>query len=110
MNNIPTKLRKELSLDPNMHRCMRANDKDEDGRKECMGRVTYEHCWMYAGRQIQEKFAIIPLCIHHHLGSGLNKKKNRWYSINKMSSEDEKKYPKINWKRERIILNKLFKK
>lgn len=110
MNNIPPKLRAQLSADPGMHRCLRRDEKDENGQRTCMGRVTWEHAWDYGGRQIQEAWAIIPLCIHHHLGSGLNKKKNKWFSINKMTPEDEKKYPKVNWKRERIILNKLFKK
>lgn len=104
MNNIPLKLRNEMAGDSYYHQCLRRKE------KECMGRITWEHCWTYAGKQIQEKWAIIPLCLHHHLGSGLNKKKNRWFSINRMTEKDEKKYPKFNWKRERIILNKIYGK
>jgi hypothetical protein len=104
MNNMPLKLRKELSKDSYYSKCVRYKDGN------CNGRVTWEHCWEYSGKQIQEKWAIIPLCWFHHLGIGLNKKINRWFSINRMTEEDMKKYPRINWIREKIILNGLFKK
>lgn len=102
MNNMPEKLRAKLSSDPYYHNCLRKKEKD------CMGRITWEHCWAYKGKQIQEPWAIIPLCVHHHLGNGMNKKLNHWFSINRMTPADEKAYPRFNWKRERIILNKLF--
>ncbi len=103
MNNIPKKLRNELAKDLYYKKCLR----NKEGN--CKRRITFEHCWTYKGQQIQEKWAIIPLCEFHHLGQGLNKKMNHWFSINRMTPEDEKKYPRFNWKRERIILNKLFK-
>ena len=104
MNNMPQKLKNKLLADPYYHRCARWKE------KECLGRVTWDHCWTYAGKQIQEVWAITPTCIHHHLGAGFSRKKNCWFSINRMTEADEKKYPKFNWKRERIILNKLYGK
>lgn len=101
---MPPKLRKECAEDPYYSKCLRHKEGN------CSGRITFEHCWMYAGKQIQEKWAIIPLCVHHHIGQGLNKKLNHWFSINRMTEEDMKKYPKFNWLREKIILNKLYKK
>jgi len=103
MNPIPKKLREEMESDPYYHKCLRHKE------NECNGRITFEHCWIYGGRQIQEKWAIIPLCIYHHLGQGLNKKLNHWFSINRMTEDDMLKYPRFNWKREKIILNKLYK-
>ena len=104
MRKIPLKLRKEMSDDPYYKSCLRKKEGN------CKGRITWEHCWMYAGKQINEKWAIIPLCEYHHLGQGLNKKLNHWFSVNRMTEDDIKKYPKFNWLREKIILNKLFKK
>lgn len=103
MNNMPLKLRKECAEDPYYRKCARKGP-------DCSGRITFEHVWMYAGKQIQEKFSIIPLCIYHHLGPGLNKKINKFISINRMTEEDMKKYPRENWLREKLILNRLYKK
>ena len=103
MNNMPPKLRKEMSEDPFYSKCLRCKE------GECGGRITWEHCWTYKKRQIQEKWAIIPLCWWHHLGAGLNKNMNRWFSINRMTEADEKKYNRKNWKTDRKYLNSLFK-
>ena len=97
MTPIPPKLRKEMSEDEYYTRCVRANF-------ECSGRVTWEHAWIYGGRQIQEKWAIIPLCVFHHLGAGLNKKENQKISLLRATEEDLLKYPKKDWNYERIGL------
>jgi hypothetical protein len=55
MHPIPPKLRKQLSIDPYCRTCARANI-------DCAGRITWEHAILYAGRQVQECWAIIPLC------------------------------------------------
>lgn len=90
MNNIPRKLREELSKDPYYTQCARRGF-------DCRGRITWEHCWLYGGKQIQERWAIIPLCVHHHLGRGLDKKINRLISIKRAAKEDLDKYPKRDW-------------
>jgi nitric oxide synthase oxygenase domain/subunit len=101
MNNIPPKLKEKLSKNQWYYKCCRAD-------KECLGRITWEHSYIYSGRQIQEEWAILPLCLHHHLGTGLDKRINHWISINRMTKKDELKYPKFNWARERLILNKKY--
>lgn len=88
MNNIPKKLREEMAEDPYMKICAREN-------QDCSGRITWEHAIIYAGRQIQERWAIIPLCEYHHLGKGLNKRINRQIAFNRAMEEDLKKYSKI---------------
>jgi len=103
MNCIPQKLRKELSKDPEYSKCLRHKEGN------CSGKLTWEHCWTYRGKQIQERFAIIPLCWFHHLGAGLNKQLNRWFSINRMTEADERKYNRFNWETTRTHLNNLFK-
>lgn len=71
---------------------------------DCKGRITWEHAWIYAGRQINEKWAIIPLCVFHHLGLGLNKKMNQALSLERATEEDLSKYPKKDWDNERLWL------
>lgn len=100
MNNMPPNLRKELSKDPYYLRCAREG-------KDCSGRVTWEHAWIYGGKQIQEKWAIIPLCWFHHLGAGMVKWINQLLSLIRATPEDLAKYPKKDWKQE--LLNLMHK-
>ena len=98
MSPIPTKLREQLSNDPYYKKCSRAG-------KDCLGRITWEHAWTYANKQIQERWAIIPLCVYHHLGLGLVKKANQLIALNRATPEDLKKYPNKDWSKERLRLN-----
>jgi hypothetical protein len=91
MNNMPLKLRRECEADPYYQTCARSNG-------DCKGRITYEHALIYAGKQVQEKFAIIPLCEFHHLGTGLVKKINEIIAYGRATIEDIKKYPLFPWK------------
>lgn len=90
MRPIPPKLRKQLAEDPKMKVCARNG-------WDCAGRITWEHAFIYAGRQINEAWAIVPLCEYHHLGKGLNKKLNRQIAISQATPEDLQKYPKKDW-------------
>lgn len=74
----------------------------------CAGRITWEHALTYKGKQIQERFAIIPLCYEYHLGNALNKERNQWVALNRMSDDDERKYQRANFKQKRNYLNKKF--
>ena len=97
MSNIPEKLKKELSIDPFYEICVREN-------KDCEGYITWEHCFIYAGKQVQEKWAIIPLCELHHsvnkyLDVGkLDKGINQLIALSRASEKDLEKYPRVNWK------------
>jgi hypothetical protein len=86
-----------MADDPYYQKCARAGS-------ECEGRITWEHAWIYAGKQINEKWAIIPLCVFHHLGKGLDKKWNQACALNRATEEDLSKYPKKDWNKERIWL------
>lgn len=71
----------------------------------CQGRSTMEHCFVYAGRQIDEKWAIIRICEWAHsvgpyaMNGGLDKNKNRYIAIRHATKEDLAKYPKTDWQR-----------
>lgn len=90
MRPIPPKLKKIMSADTYYNKCCRQD-------KDCKGRITWEHSFIYAGRQINEVWAIIPLCVYHHLGEGLNKRLNEQIAVSRATEEDLAKYPRKNW-------------
>lgn len=101
MRPIPKKLRDELQNDEYYKRCAR----DIDG--DCKGRITWEHAFIYAGKQINAKWAIIPLCWYHHIGKGLNKDKNQWIALKRACPGDFKTHPKKDWEQSlRYLENK----
>jgi len=84
------RLRKIINEDPYYKFCARSSE-------ECSGRLTCEHALTYAGRQVNDLFAIIPLCEYHHLGKGLNKLENRRIAVSRATVEDLAKYPRADW-------------
>ncbi len=77
---------------------------------ECEGRITREHAILYAGRRIDEPWAIVLLCAKAHsvdefqdIGI-LNKEINEWLAICRMSRRDEKKYARVDWGQRRTYL------
>lgn len=89
MRPIPPKLKKELSDDPFMATCIWTGEKKD---------VSWEHCWIYAGRQINEKWAIVPLRRDLNCNiSGEVKEYCRYISMTRATDEDLKKYPKKDW-------------
>lgn len=97
MRPIPKKLKFEIQSDPYYDKCARAK---EGG---CDGRITWEHAYVYAGKQINEKWAIVPLCWYHHLGAGLDKRKNQLLALQRATPEDLAKYPKMDWQKYRHV-------
>ena len=93
MSHIPPKLLQLILADPYYKQCARARG----AGSECAGRITFEHAMMYAGSQIQEKWAIIPLCVWHHLEDGLDKSWNIKTAMSRATPEDKKKYPRLRW-------------
>lgn len=57
---IPQKMRDQLGADPFMKSCIVANG--------CAGRVEFDHSFSYAGRRINELWAILPVCTKHNHG------------------------------------------
>lgn len=101
MRPIPLKLRKLMSADPYYLKCAREN-------AVCEGRITIEHCWIYSGRQINELWNLIPLCVYHHLDKGLDKDKNKYLALKRATGADLAKYPKRNWKQELEYLKQKY--
>jgi len=83
----------------------------------CGGRITREHALIYAGKQIDEAWAIVLICARHHSvdqyqdNGLLDKEKNIWIALNKATDEELIKYSKvINYINERYRLNKIYAK
>lgn len=86
--------------DPEYHFCMRQayfND------HICRGRLTLEHAFIHAGKQINEKWAIIAICAWSHDvdqyqdGGNLDKEKNQYIALVRATVEELEKYPKTDW-------------
>lgn len=94
MRPIPPKLREELASLPRMKRCACA----ELGG--CSGRIEWHHVWIYAGRQINELWAIVGACNKHHEMVGTEpivKKAFEVYSLQLATAADLAKYPRKPW-------------
>lgn len=109
MNNIPAKLKKELLADPEYTRCSLL------GYHTCGGRITLEHALIFAGRQVQERFAIIPVCaagqeVDQFQDAGtMDKNRNRWVALNRATEFELRSISKaINYVRELARLNTIY--
>ena len=106
MRPIPLPLRQQLEKEPRMKRCMLAGYEKLYGR--CSeGRPEFHHVWIYAGRQINEKWAILPACHLHHREVGSDKAIKQAFetaSLMIANEEDLAKYPKKDWDQLKIML------
>ncbi len=89
-----------MLADQEYHFCMRQaffND------HICNGRLTLEHAFIHAGKQINEKWAIISICAWAHDvdewqdAGNLDKDKNQYIALARATPEELEKYKKTNW-------------
>lgn len=85
MNNCPRKLKEKWRTEDwqgIQRTCLRIDDLEN-----CEGRMTKEHAIIYAGKQLQEEWAILDICAYHHEvdfhqdGGGMNKEKHIWLAL-----------------------------
>lgn len=101
MRPIPLKLRKKLEADEWMKQCCYCGSQE----------VEFEHSWIYAGKQINEWWAIVPLCTNHHRGKYANaliKRYGQWQSLMRGLKDAERDYPRTNWRQIKKTLDKEF--
>ncbi len=93
MRTIPVTLRYEMAADPFYQKCCVANS-------SCIGRPEWHHVWIYAGKQINEKWAIVPACRYHHKYAEQPDLKRRFQriSLDRATKQDLLSYPKKDWK------------
>lgn len=92
MNNIPPSLRKYLAADPFYKKCARQEALHDhvcqDDPLRLGKLIEWEHAIYFKGRQLQKKFAIVPLCWFVHSGPGLDKHINEWIALNRASKDE----------------------
>lgn len=90
MKKIPPPLKEELNADPDYGYCMKYGHHGHT----CDGRITFEHSIIFAGSQLQVKFAILSLCEYGHGvdrfqdGGDLNKEINEWIALSRATEEE----------------------
>lgn len=97
MRPIPRKLKDALANDPEYKTCLRKKIfKDHECQADPLtGKlIEWEHSLIFGGRQIQERFAIIPICWLVHRGGMLDKNKNICIALNRATDAELKKYSK----------------
>lgn len=91
MNNLPPKLRAELAADPFYKTCARYEALHDH---ECLPNplnrklIEWEHAIIFGGKQVQARYAIVPICWWAHSGPGLNKKMNVWIALNRATNDE----------------------
>lgn len=77
------------------------------GYGPCEGKIEWHHVWKYAGRQINELWAILGGCSKHHRmvdSEWLVRDSFRRASLRLATPEDLAKYPRMNWDQIKISL------
>ena len=101
MRPIPPNLKLILNGDPFMSVCIHNNADCEDEFGNKPGRVEFEHAFIYAGRQVNEWWALVPVDWYHHRGPGLDKSYNQYIALSRLDDiqlfEVQRKYPRIDW-------------
>lgn len=87
---IPLKIRNELNQDVFMKTCCLSSG-------ICRGRIEWHHNFIYAGKRVNEKGSILPVCQEHHKRESAFKKELNKIMFQRMSDKDRSKYPKRNW-------------
>lgn len=100
MRKISKKVKDILLADPFMKKCCIGG--------MCEGRIEFHHVWIYAGRQIDEVWAIMPACHFHHskASNPIIKAKFEAASLKRVADGDLLKYPKKDWAQIKRLLNK----
>jgi hypothetical protein len=108
------KIRKQLAGDSFMSHCVyvqlaRAGHPTPSNCGFCDGRIEWEHAFLYAGKQINEPWNIIPVCEYHHRGDGLNKRLNEWFALERADMDHlTLMMPRYDWQQRRSYLRGLF--
>jgi hypothetical protein len=99
MRPIPHDIRAALAADPFMERCIFRLPGAP--ATPCAGRIEWEHAVVYAGRQVNETWAIVPCCTAHHRGRFLRKRFNLYVAILRADPARLARYPRTPWERDR---------
>lgn len=105
MRPIPPKLKKEMENDKFYERCCIT------GAHKSNTKIEWHHNFIYAGRQVNEKWCILPLAeqIHRQADRRDIKEKLDWIMLNRATDEELKRYSKsTDLIAKRLRLNKKY--
>jgi hypothetical protein len=105
MNNIPPKLRKEIERDLYYRYCCIT------GMPATMVKIEWHHNFIYAGRQVQEKWCILPVDkeLHKKLKGDMDLRgRLDWIMLNRATEEELNKYKRAGLFEKRERLNKKY--
>jgi len=97
MRPIPIRLRNLLEAMPRMRVCEMAGEKFGP----CEGKIDWHHCFIYAGQQLNEMFAILAACRKHHDMVKTDVRVKEAFELRSLEYATEKdldKYPKKAWR------------
>lgn len=101
MRPISAKTRATLEKDPRMKRCALAGLSRLYGACSAPGtRPEWHHVWIYAGKQIDEPWAIVAACPVHHAMVKIQRAVRMAFeaiSLLLATAEDLAKYPRKPW-------------
>lgn len=108
---IPPKMRAEMAADPFYSICSLAHVPGHI----CGGKVTWEHAIIFAGKKVQEKWAIPPICERGHAVNSfqdagtMKKEVNVWVALNRANDDELRAVSKVvDYIRERARLNTIY--
>lgn len=104
MRKIPTKLRQEMAEDSYYKKCCITGS---------ITNIQWHHNLIYAGRQVNEKWCILPLSkeMHDMVHLPYNKSRCDWIMLNRATDEELKKYSKVvDLLKRKEYLNKVYGK
>lgn len=103
MRPIPKHLKDEMSKDPFYFQCCIT------GQSKNSTKIEWHHNLIYAGRQVNEKWCILPVSELVHRDVVKHKEKLNWIMLNRATDEELERYSKlINYKQWRDRLNKIY--
>lgn len=111
MQHIPQPLLSKILEDPEYKTCARYGWHQHI----CEGRITFDHAVIFAGKQLQERWAIVPLCARGHnvdqfqdVGDH-NPTISLWIALNRALPEDLARISKaFDYRREKERLNEKY--
>lgn len=103
MRKIPKALQEDMADDPYYKRCCVSGSS--------FGKIDWHHNLIFGGRQVNEKFCILPLSKPIHDNIHKYKEQCDWIMLNRATDEELARYSKaIDYKRMRNVLNEKYGK
>lgn len=98
-----------MEKDPFYHRCCLTGRGIKTENRFNMERIEWHHNLIYAGKQVQEKWAILPIVKRlHDQMVGETKERCDWIMLNRATEEDLARFDRANLKAKRDALNKKY--